>query len=317
MSARLQVGIMGAGRIAQGFDEPGGERVLTLAHAVRKSPRLQLAGFYDLLPERAEAAEFKWDCPPTPRDREAWLDAGWDVVLIATPDDSHVADFEAVLHRKPKGVMVEKPLAPNIADAERLVEMACRQSTAVLVDFPRRWHSGVQEVGRLLATNQLGTLRRIHGNCSGGLRHNGVHLLDLVAAWCPSADGLRLIARRDGAAWFTMNTGHGPVEFSFSASTQEGCYVCDLRFETDRARIDFCDSPEILRLSRPGGHPNYPTYQALITEQTWPMEDEPLLVGMLAHLVALIGDAEAARAQAMIEIARERFFAEVLQHFDN
>ncbi len=317
MNATFQVGIMGAGRIAQGFDEPGSERVLTLAHAVRKSPQLQLAGFYDRVPERAENAERKWACPPSARDREAWLDSGWDIVLIATPDECHVDDFEDVLRRRPKAVMVEKPLAPSVADTRRLVTQAREQSTAVLVDFPRRWHPGVRHIGEALATGEFGTMRRISANISGGLRHNGVHLLDLIAAWCPAIESVRLVVQEQDAAWFVLETKQGGIDFHFSRSVQAGCYVCDLRFETEHARIEFCDSPEILRLSRPAGHPNYPGYQALICERTWPMEDEPILVGMLAHLTELIGNPEAADAQAKLEIEREEFFAEVLQHFDS
>ena len=308
---------MGAGRIAQGFDKPDSERVLTLAHAVRQSPQLQLGGFFDLLPERAEAAERKWDCPPSPRDRETWLDAGWDVVLIATPDDCHIRDFEDVLQRKPKAVMVEKPLAPNVSAAERLLTVARDQSTAVLVNFPRRWHSGVREVSRLFAANELGTVRRIHGTCSGGLRHNGVHLLDLVAAWCPGAGDVRLLARHGDAAWFSFSTENGPVELTLIAAPQEDCYVWELRIETDLARIELCESPEILRLSRPAPQPNYPSFQALMVDRIWPMEDEPLLVHMLAQLAGMIGDAPRICAQAALEIGRERFFDEVLRHFEN
>jgi hypothetical protein len=317
MSNRLQVGIMGAGRMAQGFDAPGSERVLTLAHGVQKSPQLQLSGFFDLHPERAAAAEHKWGCPPSPRDREAWLDAGWDIILIATPDHAHIPDFESVLQRKPKAVMVEKPLAPNLPDAERLLSLARDRSIPVLVDYPRRWHSGVRQVSQMMADGQLGQLRRIQGLCSGGVRHNGVHLLDLVAAWCPSVECVELIAKQGSVAWFHLATKSGPIEFILSEAAQESCYVWELRLETDRARIEFCDSPEILRLSRPGPHPNYPTYQALIAEKTWPMEDEPLLVHMLADLVAMIGDPAAARAHTLLEIERERLFDQVLRHFDN
>jgi predicted dehydrogenase len=306
---------MGAGRMAQGFDEPGHERVLSLAHGVKKSPQLQLAGFYDLHPERAEAAERKWNCPPSPRDREAWLDAGWDIVLIATPTDCHIPDFEAALKRKPKAVMVEKPLAHSLSDAERVLSIARDQATPVVVDYPRRWHSGVREVGHKLAANELGRIRRIHGLCSGGVRHNGVHLLDLVAAWCPSIERVELIAKHGDTAWLNLITKDGPVDFVLSAATQENCYVWELRIETDRARIEFCDAPEVLRLSSPGPHPNYPTHQALVAGQTWSMEDEPLLVHMLAHLASMIGNEEAARKQTGMEIERERLFDAVLKHF--
>jgi predicted dehydrogenase len=80
------VGILGAGRIAQSFDAPGAAHVLSLAHAVSRSTAFRLGGFFDVRAERAVAAERRWGCAPSPRTREAWLDSGWDVVCIATPE---------------------------------------------------------------------------------------------------------------------------------------------------------------------------------------------------------------------------------------
>jgi len=317
MSAPFKVGIMGAGRIAQGFDSPGSEGVLTLAHAVQKIPELQLAGFYDRVPDRAEAAERKWGCPSSPRGRETWLDQGWDMVLIATPDECHVSDFESVLQRKPKAVLVEKPFASSAVEAERLTVAARDLSTAVLVNYPRRMHTAVQEVRRLFTANQLGIPRRIHATCSGGVRHNGVHLLDLVATWIPIVTSVRLVVKQGDAAWFSIATEQGPLELILCASPQQGCYVFDLRIDTDSARVDVCESPEVLRIRRPAPQPNYPSFQALQTEKVWSMENEPLLVQMLAHLYALTGDPQAARMQLAMELDREHFFGAVLQHFEN
>src|SRR5262252_5059042 len=63
LSDRLVVGILGAGRMAQGFDDPHSPHVLSLAHAVHVSPGFRLGGFFDRRPERAELAERRWGCP--------------------------------------------------------------------------------------------------------------------------------------------------------------------------------------------------------------------------------------------------------------
>ena len=65
VSDRLVVGILGAGRMAQGFDDPGSPQVLSLAHAVQASRPFRLGGFFDRRPERAEAAEHRWGCLPS------------------------------------------------------------------------------------------------------------------------------------------------------------------------------------------------------------------------------------------------------------
>ncbi|MHB8621519.1 MAG: hypothetical protein ACYDAG_18485, partial [Chloroflexota bacterium] len=94
---------MGAGAIAQGFDNPTSPHVLSLAHAVSLSPEFELGGFYDIDSMRSQEAEKKWACPATPRDRQRWLNRGWDVICIATPDQRHAADLADALSVKPRG----------------------------------------------------------------------------------------------------------------------------------------------------------------------------------------------------------------------
>jgi predicted dehydrogenase len=118
------VGILGAGRIAQGFDKPGDSRILTLAHAVTRCPRLCLGGFYDCCLTATRKAERKWKTPPSPRNREEWLGAGWDIVCIATSDDSHAKDLSDVLNHSPKAILVEKPLTQEDRIGQQLLRKA-------------------------------------------------------------------------------------------------------------------------------------------------------------------------------------------------
>src|SRR6185503_4409517 len=178
LSDRLVVGILGAGRMAQGYDDPHSPHVLSLAHAVHVSPGFRLGGFFDRRPERAELAERRWGCPPSPRARAEWLGRPWDGVLIATPDAEHGADLHDVLARKPRGIVVEKPVATDGAEGLRLLEDAERLGVPVLVDFPRRWHSGVAAVARDIAAGRLGTPIAATLTYSGGAAHSEIHV------WC-------------------------------------------------------------------------------------------------------------------------------------
>ena len=57
---KYKVGVVGAGRIAAGFDSLGDELVLTHAHAVKREPRLELVGFWDLNNQASLDAAAKW-----------------------------------------------------------------------------------------------------------------------------------------------------------------------------------------------------------------------------------------------------------------
>lgn len=307
----LRVGILGAGAIAAGFDSPGDSRILTLAHAVTASPDMELKGFFDVRPERAKAAEQKWRCPPSPRDRKVWLNDGWEVICIATPDESHASDFRDVLRKRPRAILMEKPFSLDGREALRLMEMARLAGVPVLVDFPRREHSAVRRVTKLLRSGRLGPVRRISGMFSGGLQHNGVHLLDLVAGWMPPIRRVRRIGGRDGLAQLQLLSSEGSTILVLSAAVQPETYVWELRVETTRARIELSGVPEALRLFRRGDHPNYPRFTGLVESQAWSMEDEPLLLAAIRRLSRLIASPVAARTQWQIEAGRQRFFNSV------
>lgn len=316
MKRPLTVGILGAGRIAAGFDAPGDDRVQTLAHAVSRQPQFILSGFYDQDSARALAAEAKWNCPASPRTRPAWLAAGWDVICIATSDDAHAADLRDVLTQRPRAVLVEKPLAANDAEATKLLQSARRRGVPLLVDFPRRAHPAVSEITRLLHSGALGEVRRVAGHYSGGARHNGIHLLDLVAAWLPPVTSVRKLGGGSAELLLELRTGKRRVPFLLAEATQPDCYVWELRVETERGRVELAGSPEMLRVSRPGPHPNFSGFTALLPRHEWPMEDEPLLLRVVERLAELAASPKAAGAQWELELERQRFFTRVFAHFD-
>jgi hypothetical protein len=314
MKSPLTVGILGAGRIAAGFDSPDDIPVRTLAHAVKRTPQLALAGFFDRQPGRAAEVEAKWGCPRSPRDRLAWLAKGWDVICIATPDAAHAADLREVLARRPRAVLVEKPLATRDDEATELLRLARKLSVPLLVDFPRREHPAVRAVTRALRSGKLGEIRRITGLCSGGIRHNGVHQLDLVAEWFPRVDSVRKLGGGPTELLLELCAGSRRVPFWLTEATQPGCYVWELRIETERGRVELSGSPERLCVSRPGPHPNYPGFTALLPKRERPMETEPLLLHVLGRLAKLATCPAAARAQWELELERQRFFTKVFAH---
>jgi predicted dehydrogenase len=78
-------------------------------------------------------------------------------VIIATPNRLHapmgIACAEKGLH-----LFVEKPIAAEISDADRLVEAARRNSVHILVGHQRRFNTRVERARELVRGGDLGTL---------------------------------------------------------------------------------------------------------------------------------------------------------------
>lgn len=150
----------------------------------------ELAGVVTRSPERR--AELERDHPGTPAfDTLADLAAsGADAVAISTPMDTHVPlALEAIALGL--AVVVDKPFAPDAAQARTVVEAAEAAGVTLSVYQNRRWDSDLLTVQRLLDDGTLGELTLFESGferfaddpdppASGGgiLRDFGSHLVD-------------------------------------------------------------------------------------------------------------------------------------------
>ncbi|MDR1361740.1 MAG: Gfo/Idh/MocA family oxidoreductase [Holosporaceae bacterium] len=167
--------IIGAGKIAAGFDSPDDCNVLTQAHAYKKHPEFNLLGFYDVDMEKARLAAGKWGC----RCFENLQDvANVDVVSICTPDDCHLESVQQAVKLQPKLIFLEKPVAGCGADAVKLMDMV--QNLPVAVNYSRRYVKEFQNLRERIAAGEFGNFSGGSGYYGKGFIHNGSHMIDLL-----------------------------------------------------------------------------------------------------------------------------------------
>jgi predicted dehydrogenase len=87
---------------------------------------------------------------------------GIDVVHICTPNNLHLPLAEAAL-RAGKHVVCEKPLATDVAGAQRLVDAAEAAGTRDAVPFVYRYYPTVREARDRVRSGLTGALRLLHG----------------------------------------------------------------------------------------------------------------------------------------------------------
>jgi predicted dehydrogenase len=106
-------------------------------HALKAaaSSRAQLVGVYDLDAERARTVGWEAGAPPLPLDE---LIAASDAIIVAAPAEAHYALAMAAM-RAGRHVLIEKPIASTLAEADALAALAVEQDVVLQVGHLERF----------------------------------------------------------------------------------------------------------------------------------------------------------------------------------
>ncbi len=84
--------------------------------------------------------------------------SGIDAIVIATPVNTHYPLAKAALLAG-KHVLVEKPLASNLAEAEELVKLAEEKHLVLMIDHTYLYSGAVQMIKKLIDSGELGQIQ--------------------------------------------------------------------------------------------------------------------------------------------------------------
>ena len=129
MPSPLRIAVIGVGHLGQHH-----------ARLLAAMENVELVGVVDTKPGRAEEIATKYGT-------RAFTDAGdvlplVDAVTVAVPTESHVAVALPFIDQR-RAVLVEKPLASSLADADRLVEAAVRRGSLLAAGHTERFNPAV------------------------------------------------------------------------------------------------------------------------------------------------------------------------------
>jgi predicted dehydrogenase len=172
----------------------------TIARSVRALDGWSITALYDKFPTAAQRLHTNLAPKAAVYDDLAGLLAApeaWDIMVIATTADSHVAVAEAALEAGVRKIFLEKPIATSLAEADQLIEKAERSQAQVAIDHTRRWIPASQGLRRLVQSGAIGKVCSIHFTFGrAGFAMIGTHLFDLTR-WIFEADIVKLSAELD------------------------------------------------------------------------------------------------------------------------
>lgn len=148
----LRIGIAGCGAISRNHLE-----------AFRALDHVTIAGVCDIDLDRARGTAGAWGIPAAVNTVRELLDLGLDIISVCTPHPTHE---DVVLQAAAAGVHVlcEKPIAIELASAERMVKACGDAGVKLGVLFQRRFWPAAQRIRAAIDDGTLG--RPIMGQCS-------------------------------------------------------------------------------------------------------------------------------------------------------
>lgn len=116
-----------------------------------------------------------------------------DIITVAVNEDNHLEECIKAIEYKPKLVILEKPVALNSEEAEKIRAKAQECGVPVMVNHERRFAKDYLSVVSLI--EQIGDIQSVTGELDSGLRiygeefekdgtysllHDGTHLVDII-----------------------------------------------------------------------------------------------------------------------------------------
>lgn len=183
--SKIRIGLCGIGRAGWGMHT--GE--------VNLYPDdFEFTGACDLIPERMEAMCRRYaSCKAYPEYKDMLKADDIDLVVIAVPTNFHT-DYAIMALEAGKYVLIEKPIAINTAEADRLGKAADKYPGKLFCRHNRRFEAYINHVKEIIASGVLGKITefKIYSHsysrrndwqtlksCNGGMLNNwGPHLID-------------------------------------------------------------------------------------------------------------------------------------------
>ena len=116
-----------------------------------------------------------------------------DIITVAVNEDNHLQECIRAIEYKPRLVILEKPVALNSEEAEKIRDKALECGVPVMVNHERRFAKDYLSVVKMI--EQIGNIQSVVGELDSGLRiygeefekdgtysllHDGTHLVDII-----------------------------------------------------------------------------------------------------------------------------------------
>lgn len=168
------------------------------AHVYHHLPQAELVAVCDLNAQRAGEIAERYDVSQVYTDyRDLLARADIAAVSIATPDFAH-REIAVAAAKAGKHILVEKPLATTVEDAEAILQAVEEAGVTLMVDFHNRVNPAFVTAKQSVAAGELGEIQYIYARLS-----NTTFVPTQMLSWASQSSALWFLASHtlDMSCW--------------------------------------------------------------------------------------------------------------------
>ncbi|MBC8461291.1 MAG: Gfo/Idh/MocA family oxidoreductase [Deltaproteobacteria bacterium] len=194
-----------------------GGRAQTHARAIAQVERLDFVATCDLVEEKAKKTADANGVPRTYTDFRQMMETEQpDVVAFVAPPVVRSQVVLPVLEYQPKALVIEKPMAISLEEAEAMVNKADEVGTCFAISHQCRYSEEMVKLRELIQSGRLGKIEKIIVNCKLNLMGQGTHILDLIQMVYPGQEPRWVMAQIDGVSQLYASGGGAHPTFDHS-----------------------------------------------------------------------------------------------------
>ena len=165
-----------------------------------------------------------------------------DLVIIATPTETHQQIINKVIILKPKLILCEKPLSLLNSEVSQIIKLCSSKKINLELNYYRKFEKSAESIKKILNNISFFRATVFYSN---GFINNGSHFLDLITFWfgkpkdviLKKQNGIIEKSFKDYDFDFELNYDKGDVNFF---SWKENLYSnYSIRIYTDLFKIDY------------------------------------------------------------------------------
>jgi predicted dehydrogenase len=137
---------------------------------MQASPSIDFVACYSPVESESAACQRQFGAKAVDKASDIWDDAAIDGVVLSTPNQVHLEQTRLAAEVG-KHVFVEKPLAPNTADARRMIDYCSKAGVILMVGHNSRRRNRIRMMKKFLDEGRLGKplAAEAHNSHAGGL----------------------------------------------------------------------------------------------------------------------------------------------------